>query len=163
MLCARKVIEPGTYILAPFGEFSRSGGRGFMAVDTIRSDTLQVRWMHLARLASLWPWRALRVLLTREFSVAEASFVLMAGFLLAALLGAVRQVLFHAQFGAGSEASAFSAALRLPDVLFNLLASGTLSSALIPVLLRTARREGQAAAAALTAQVLTSLWIGVAL
>ena len=52
-------------------------------------------------------------------------------FLLATLLGAVRQGLFHAQFGAGSEASAFYAALRLPDVLFNLLAGGALSSALI--------------------------------
>ena len=134
-----------------------------MTVDTMRSGTLQVGWTRFARLAGLLPWRSLRVLLTREFSVAEASFVLMAGFLLAALLGAVRQVLFHAQFGAGSEASAFYAALRLPDVLFNLLAGGTLSSALIPVLLRTARREGQAAAARLTAQVLTSLWIGVAL
>jgi putative peptidoglycan lipid II flippase len=72
-------------------------------------------------------------------------------------------VLFHAQFGAGSEANAFYAALRLPDVLFNLLASGTLASALIPVLLRTARREGQAAAERLTTQVLTSLWVGVAL
>ena len=78
-----------------------------MAVDTMRSGTLQVGWTRFARLAGLLPWRSLRVLLTREFSVAEASFVLMAGFLLAALLGAVRQVLFHAQFGAGSEASAF--------------------------------------------------------
>ena len=102
-----------------------------MTVDTMRSSTLQAGWRRFARLASLLPWRSLRRLLMREFSVAEASFVLMAGFLLAALLGAVRQVLFHAQFGAGSEASAFSAALRLPDVLFNVLTSGALSSALI--------------------------------
>src|SRR5262247_2162427 len=134
-----------------------------MTVDTMRSGILQAGWRRFACLASLLLWRSLHRLLMRKFSVAEASFVLMAGFLLAALLGAVRQVLFHAQFGAGSEASAFYAALRLPDVLFNLLAGGTFSSALIPVLLRTARREGQAAAAYLTAQVLTSLWIGVAL
>src|SRR5262245_8801921 len=112
MPCARKVIEPGTYILVRFGEFSRQVGRGFMTVDTMRSSTLQAGWRRFARLASLLPWRSLYRLLMRECSVVEASFVLMAGFLLAALLGAVRQVLFHAQFGAGSEASAFSAALR---------------------------------------------------
>jgi putative peptidoglycan lipid II flippase len=99
----------------------------------------------------------------RECSVAEASGMLMAGLLLAALLGAVRQGLFHAQFGASSEASAFYAALRLPDMLFSLLAGGALSSALIPVLLQTAQEEGQAAAARLTAQVLTSLLVGFAL
>jgi putative peptidoglycan lipid II flippase len=89
--------------------------------------------------------------------------MLMAGFLLAALLGAVRQVLFHAQFGASDEAIAFYAALRLPDVLFSLLAGGALSSALIPVLLKTAWEEGQAAAARLTTQVLTSLLVGFVL
>lgn len=59
----------------------------------------------------------LRGLLTREFSVAEASFILMASFFTSALLGAVRQVLFNAQFGVGMEANAYYAAFRLPDTL----------------------------------------------
>jgi hypothetical protein len=39
----------------------------------------------------------LRGLLTREFSLAEASFILMVSFFISALLGAVRQILFNAQ------------------------------------------------------------------
>ena len=84
-------------------------------------------------------------LLTRELSIAEATFVLMASFFTSALLGAVRQVLFNAQFGAGSEANAYYAAFRLPDTLFSLIAGGALSSAMIPVLLSAAREEGEQA------------------
>src|SRR5688572_2842476 len=45
------------------------------------------------------PRLQLRGLLTREFTIAEASFILMASFFLSAALGAVRQVLFNSQFG----------------------------------------------------------------
>jgi putative peptidoglycan lipid II flippase len=96
-------------------------------------------------------------LYTRELNIAEASFVLMASFFLSALLGAVRQVLFNAQFGAGTEASDYYAAFRLPDTLFSLIAGGALSSAMIPVLLSTARDEGAAARARLVNLVLTCL------
>jgi len=80
---------------------------------------------------------------TRELSIAEATFVLMASFFVSALLGAVRQVLFNAAFGAGAEASAYYAAFRLPDTLFSLIAGGALSSAMIPVLLRTIQEDGR--------------------
>src|ERR1044072_8453613 len=50
---------------------------------------------------------SLRNLLTREDSVSEASFILMASFFLSAALGAVRQVLFNAQFGVSSQANAY--------------------------------------------------------
>jgi putative peptidoglycan lipid II flippase len=96
-------------------------------------------------------------LLTREFTIAEASFVLMASFFTSALLGAVRQVLFNAQFGAGSEASAYYAAFRLPDTLFSLIAGGALSSAMIPVLLSASREEGENAGGRLVNLVLTTL------
>jgi putative peptidoglycan lipid II flippase len=96
-------------------------------------------------------------LLRREFTIAEASFVLMASFFFSALLGAVRQVLFNAQFGAGLEASAYYAAFRLPDTLFSLIAGGALSSAMIPVLLSASREEGENAAWRLTNLVLTTL------
>jgi putative peptidoglycan lipid II flippase len=96
-------------------------------------------------------------LYTRELNIAEASFVLMLSFFFSALLGAVRQVMFNAQFGAGQEASAYYAAFRLPDTLFSLIAGGALSSAMIPVLLSAARDEGAAARARLVNLVLTSL------
>jgi putative peptidoglycan lipid II flippase len=109
------------------------------------------------------PWRPrlprlrLRGLLSREFSIGEASVLLMASFLLSALLGAVRQVLFNADFGAGSEASAYYAAFRLPDTLFSLIAGGALSSAMIPVLLTTTREDGEEGAARLVNLVLSTL------
>jgi putative peptidoglycan lipid II flippase len=96
-------------------------------------------------------------LLTREFSIAEATFILMASFFVSALLGAVRQVLFNATFGAGPEASAYYAAFRLPDTLFSLIAGGALSSAMIPVLLRTIQEDGAAAGWRLTNLILTTL------
>src|SRR5207302_876156 len=74
-----------------------------------------------------------------------------------ALLGAVRQVLFNVQFGAGSDANALYAAIRLPDTLFSLIAGGALSNAMIPVLLGTSREEGEEAGWRLTSLVLTTL------
>ncbi len=96
-------------------------------------------------------------LYTREFNIAEASFVLMASFFLSAGLGAVRQILFNAQFGTGPDANAYYAAFRLPDALFSLIAGGALSSAMIPVLLSTVHKDGAEAGRRLTNLVLTGL------
>ena len=93
----------------------------------------------------------------QELGIAEASFVLMASFFTSALLGAVRQVLFNAQFGTGTEANAYYAAFRLPDTLFSLIAGGALSSAMIPVLIITQRAAGKEAGWRLTNLVLTTL------
>src|SRR5215471_13247999 len=49
---------------------------------------------------------SLRNLLSREYSISEASFILMASFFLSAALGAVRQILFNAQFGVSQQANA---------------------------------------------------------
>jgi putative peptidoglycan lipid II flippase len=106
-----------------------------------------------------WPRLQLRGLLTREFTIAEASFILMASFFTSALLGAVRQILFNAQFGVGMEANAYYAAFRLPDTLFSLVAGGALSSAMIPVLLNTVRDEGPRAGARLISRMLTLLLV----
>jgi putative peptidoglycan lipid II flippase len=103
------------------------------------------------------PRVSLSGLFTREFGVAEASFILMASFFTSALLGAVRQVLFNAAFGVGVAANAYYAAFRLPDTLFSLIAGGALSSALIPVLLSARREAGEAASLRLVNLVMTSL------
>jgi putative peptidoglycan lipid II flippase len=81
----------------------------------------------------------------------------MASFFTSALLGAVRQILFNAQFGVGTDANAYYAAFRLPDTLFSLIAGGALSSAMIPVLLTTVREDGEAAGWRLVNVVLTTL------
>src|SRR5215211_942751 len=100
---------------------------------------------------------SLKNLLTREYSVGEASFILMASFFLSAALGAVRQILFNAQFGISPEANAYYAAFRLPDTLFSLIAGGALSSAMIPVLLNARQKEGEASGWRLISMVLTAL------
>jgi putative peptidoglycan lipid II flippase len=102
------------------------------------------------------PRVSLKGLFQREFSVAEASFILMVSFFTSALMGAVRQVLFNAQFGAGMEANAYYAAFRLPDTLFSLIAGGALSSAMIPVLIKTSA-AGLKASTRLANLVLTAL------
>jgi putative peptidoglycan lipid II flippase len=81
----------------------------------------------------------------------------MASFFFSAALGAVRQVLFNAQFGVSTEANAYYAAFRLPDTLFSLIAGGALSSAMIPVLVNTRQENGEAAGWRLAGLVLTAL------
>src|SRR5690349_20488433 len=105
---------------------------------------------------------SLKNLLTREYSVGDASFIQMASFFFSAALGAVRQVLFNAQFGLSLQANAYYAAFRLPDTLFSLIAGGALSSAVIPVLLNARQKEGEAAGWRLISVVLTSLLLALA-
>ncbi len=101
----------------------------------------------------------LKGFLTREFSITEASLILMFSFFTSAVLGALRQVLFNAAFGVGMDANAYYAAFRLPDTLFNLIAGGTLSNAMIPVLLGTVRKDGQEAGYRLVSLVFTGLMV----
>ena len=93
----------------------------------------------------------------REFTVQGATLFLMATFLASAVLGAVRQVLLGAEFGANETTGAFRAASQFPDVLFTLVAGGALSSALLPVLAATRRDAGDAAAWRLASLVLNAL------
>jgi putative peptidoglycan lipid II flippase len=123
-------------------------------LESLRPAPAAPRWQAIVpRL----PRIQLAGLYTRELSIAEASFVLMASFFTSAMLGAVRQVLFNAQFGTSMEANAYYAAFRLPDTLFSLIAGGALSSAMIPVLLGAIRSGGREAGWRLTNLVLTSL------
>jgi putative peptidoglycan lipid II flippase len=125
------------------------------ATDVLEPARLTVRRLRAALPGLQRP--SLSGLLTREFTVTQASVLLMASFLFSAFLGAARQILFNAQFGAGSDANAYYAAFRLPDTLFSLIAGGALSSAMIPVLLSVDRDEGKAAAWRLVNLVLTAL------
>lgn len=105
------------------------------------------------------PWHWFTKLCTHEFTITQGSIILIASFFTSAVLGAIRQVLFNAQFGVGPEANAYYAAFRLPDTLFSLIAGGALSSAMIPVLIGTSQREGAEARQRLVRMVLTSLML----
>ncbi len=67
-------------------------------------------------------------------TLARAGIVVAAAFFLSRVLGWVRLVVITNLFGAGAELDAYFAAFRLPDAIFQLVAAGALSSALIPVL-----------------------------
>jgi putative peptidoglycan lipid II flippase len=96
--------------------------------------------------AARWGNRPGAGLALREFRPTGGSVIFMVSFLTSAALGVVRQVLFNAHFGVGSEASAYYAAIRLPETLGLLLTGGALANAMVPVLLNVAHTEGAARA-----------------
>src|ERR1044071_9896587 len=62
-----------------------------------------------------------------------ASLLITVGIFLSRLVGLVRDRVTAMYFGAGAYADVFGAALRMPNVLQNLLGEGTLSASFIPV------------------------------
>jgi putative peptidoglycan lipid II flippase len=66
--------------------------------------------------------------------IALAALILMLGNILSRVLGLVREQLAAGLFGTGDEIAAFTVADNIQTLLFDLLASGALQAALIPVL-----------------------------
>lgn len=92
-----------------------------------------------------------------SFGVADGALLYMLAYGISAVLGIVRQVLFNAQFGLGETAGAYYAAFRLPETIGLLVAGGTLTNALIPVLLRVSARDGEQSALRLLNLTLTAM------
>jgi putative peptidoglycan lipid II flippase len=67
-------------------------------------------------------------------ALARAGLVITGAFLLSRVLGWLRVVVLGNLFGAGAELDAYYAAFRIPDLIFELVAAGAITSALIPVL-----------------------------
>ncbi|MDQ3128464.1 MAG: murein biosynthesis integral membrane protein MurJ, partial [Chloroflexota bacterium] len=66
-------------------------------------------------------------------AIARAGLIVSGAFLVSRVLGWVRLVVIGNAFPAGPELDAFFTAFRLPDLMFQLVAAGALSSAVIPV------------------------------
>jgi putative peptidoglycan lipid II flippase len=66
--------------------------------------------------------------------IAFAAFLLMAGNLISRVLGLVREQLTSGLFGAGNDIAAFTVADNVNTLLFDLMLSGMLEAALVPVL-----------------------------
>ena len=66
--------------------------------------------------------------------IAAAAFLIMAGNLGSRVLGLVREQLTSGLFGAGNEIAAFTVADNVNTLLFDLMVSGMLEAALVPVL-----------------------------
>jgi putative peptidoglycan lipid II flippase len=71
--------------------------------------------------------------LARPRSSRAASLLIGAGILLSRIVGLIRERVVATYFGTGLHADVFSAGLRMPNVLQNLLGEGTLSASFIPV------------------------------
>ncbi len=65
--------------------------------------------------------------------LAQAATLVMAFFVLSKVLGLVRDIVITRQFGTSREYEAYLAAFRIPDLIFNVIASGALASAFIPL------------------------------
>ena len=85
-----------------------------------------------------------------------------AGILVTRILGLVRERVFAHYFGSGREADAFRAALRIPNIIRNLLGEGTLSASFIPVYASMLQREEREAARRLSS-IVASLLVIVAI
>lgn len=68
--------------------------------------------------------------------LAQASLVVLTGFLASRLLGFLRNIVIAAHFGTGSELEAYLAAIKVPDTVFQVLVGGAVGSAFIPVFKR---------------------------
>jgi putative peptidoglycan lipid II flippase len=79
-------------------------------------------------------------------TLARAGLIVAAAFLLSRVLGWVRLVVIASAVDDPAELDAFFAAFRIPDLLFQLVAAGALSSALIPVISGVIATDGAARA-----------------
>jgi putative peptidoglycan lipid II flippase len=94
-------------------------------------------------------------------NLARASLIVAAAFFLSRILGWVRLVVITNMFGAGAELDAYFAAFRLPDAIFELVAAGALSSAMIPVLAGLYQRNEEARAWRVVSTVLNIMLIAL--
>jgi len=67
-------------------------------------------------------------------TLARAGAIVVIAYLGSRILGWLRIVVIGNQFGAGADLDAYFAAFRIPDLIYQLVAAGAVSSALIPVL-----------------------------
>lgn len=77
--------------------------------------------------------KGLSLLLRRQTNILSAAFVIMATVVFSQILGLIRIRLLMAIFGPSNILGVFLAASRYPDLLFQIIIAGALSSAFIPV------------------------------
>jgi putative peptidoglycan lipid II flippase len=90
-----------------------------------------------------------------------ASALIAAGILLSRIVGLIRERVIATYFGTGLHADVFTAGLRMPNVLQNLLGEGTLSASFIPVYSQLLG-QGRTKEAGRVAGAMFALLLGVA-
>jgi putative peptidoglycan lipid II flippase len=76
-------------------------------------------------------------------TIAIAALLIAVGNITSRLIGVFREAVFAATFGRGPELAAFTAAATIPTLLYDLLLSGAMSAALVPVFSRVANQPKQ--------------------
>lgn len=76
-------------------------------------------------------------------TIAIAAILIAVGNITSRLIGVIREAVFAATFGRGAELAAFTAAATIPTLLYDLLLSGAMSAALVPVFSRVANQPKQ--------------------
>ncbi|HUS16950.1 MAG TPA: murein biosynthesis integral membrane protein MurJ [Chloroflexia bacterium] len=87
--------------------------------------------------------------------IAKAAFIIMVGSVLSRVLGLGREVVISYQFGAGAKVDAFTAAAHISTIIYDLLISGMVSAALVPVLSEYAAPERRAELGRIVGIILT--------
>jgi putative peptidoglycan lipid II flippase len=90
-------------------------------------------------------------------NVISSAQLVAAGILLSRISGFARDIIFARYLGTSAFASAFRGALRMPNVLQNLLGEGTLSASFIPVYSRLLERGDEEAAGRLAGAIFALL------
>ena len=98
-----------------------------------------------------------------ERSAGRAASLVGAGILVSRLVGFVRNFVFARYFGDAAAADAYNAALKIPNIVRNLLGEGTISASFIPVYSAMLGRSDQAASRRLAGAVLGILLAATAL
>ena len=101
-----------------------------------------------------------RRLLASRSGVIGAVLLIGLSFLGSRLLGVARTAVIADQYGTSVELDAFWVAMRLPDLVFQLLAGATLASAFIPVYARALQHRGERSAWRLASIALNWVLIG---
>ena len=92
-------------------------------------------------------------------NTANSAGTIMLAFMLANLLGLVRQVIINRTFGTSPVLDAYFAAFRVPDLIFHVIAGGALGSAFIPTFTTLLTRESKTQAWKLASAVINWLFI----
>lgn len=104
--------------------------------------------------------KGLNLLLKQQTNILSAAFIIMATVILSQFLGLIRQRFLVGIFGASNILGVYLASSRLPDLLFQLIIAGALSSAFIPVFSDYLRKD-KAEEGYIFASTLLALGLGI--
>jgi putative peptidoglycan lipid II flippase len=99
--------------------------------------------------------------LSAQGKIARAAGVMSAATLISRILGYIKDMILAGYFGASAKSDVFFVAFRIPNLLRELFAEGSMSSAFVPVLTETQTKEGREAANRLVRAVLLILLLSV--